>query len=285
MRVSLIDAFMLRRALFSASVLCLFLTTASAKLIVFGDSGSDTANVITNSRPMWVDVVSEGMGLGPSDPWTSVGDTDTNFSQSGARAEDVTPGYRDVPEQIADYLNETGGSASSTDLFLTFQGGNDLINGTDPVAAADFVNTNLETLIAAGARRFAVANMIDGSRAPGNVFSLANTIAFNNRLASNLATLRLNNPGVLIYEIDFFGTVNDILDNPGDYGLTNVTDGWTSTAMTDPVTDYFWYDNVHVTSSGQAIIGQAALSAIPEPSAFGLLGLAGGLLALCRRRK
>jgi len=60
--------------------------------------------------------------------------------------------------------------ASSSALYLTFQGGNDLVNGANANTTADIVRDNLQTLIDAGAREFAVANMIDGSLAPGNFF-------------------------------------------------------------------------------------------------------------------
>jgi len=85
---------------------CLLLSflvgTSLGQLIVFGDSFSDTEAAATDSRPMWADVVSQGLGFGDADPWTTAGDSDTNFAHAGARAANIPNGtdggIRDVPE-------------------------------------------------------------------------------------------------------------------------------------------------------------------------------------------
>jgi len=71
--------------------------------------------------------------------------------------------------------------------------------------------------------------------------------------------------------------------NPGTYGLTNVADSWSGSAQTEPVTNYLWYDSIHVTSTIHGHVGTATLNAIPEPSTAWLLmlGVAG---CLVRRR-
>jgi phospholipase/lecithinase/hemolysin len=86
---------------------------------------------------------------------------------------------------------------------------------------------------------------------------------------------------------------DDILKNPGKYGITNTTDpcfdlSTGKQTCTTPET-YFYYYIVHPSDAAHRIVGDflfnEALATVPEPASLGLLAAGFGLLILVRRRK
>lgn len=75
----------------------------------------------------------------------------------------------------------------------------------------------------------------------------------------------------------------NIIADPGAYGLTNVTDP----AYLDPNYNgqgYLFWDTIHPTTEIQAVIGAAAFATVPEPSSLTLVLIAAPLLLAWRRR-
>ena len=84
--------------------------------------------------------------------------------------------------------------------------------------------------------------------------------------------------GVTIF--DDFGLITDTVMNPAKYGLINVTDACGAVPTCDPSTYLFW-DGIHPTSIGHALLAQQMIQAIPEPATYALL--IAGLLVIAAR--
>ena len=59
------------------------------------------------------------------------------------------------------------------------------------------------------------------------------------------------------------GLHDDMIANPADYGLTNVTDRLRTSTTTAP-DEYMWWDNLHFTRAVHAVLGNAAADLIEE---------------------
>jgi outer membrane lipase/esterase len=117
------------------------------------------------------------------------------------------------------------------------------------------------------------------------VSALATAIASSMNLA--LTTAIGEDPDMKVF--DAFGLLNDVIDDPSRYGLSNVTDACAQFVSCDP-SQYLFWDGIHPTSAANPIISEAILSLVtevPEPSTVALLSiaLAGLLNARIRGRR
>ncbi len=298
-------------------------TATPNKVVVFGDSLSDSGNVSLftggaiplsppyymgrfSNGPNYADGLAASYGL-PLGPSLAGG---TNFAWGGARAgsSGIVPS---LPSQLLSYFAVTGGSAGGGALYVVFGGGNDLRDaldvaggGGDPMpiiaGAVDAIAGMLADLAEAGARKLLVPNVpnigvIPEVTSQEDVFpglsALATSlsVAFNDALSAALDGFQAVYSDVFLARLDTFSLVNDIVGNPGAYGLTNVTDPCldtdTLTICSDPDSYLFW-DSIHPTTVVHGFLAEAAREAIPEPAtlalfAFGLLGVG----AVRRRRQ
>jgi phospholipase/lecithinase/hemolysin len=94
---------------------------------------------------------------------------------------------------------------------------------------------------------------------------------------------------IRIHRLDAFSLFKDVIANPGEFGLSNVTDAALNLAVIGPpfaqpypVVDdpenYLFWDYVHPTTVGHQIIGDAAFDAlakdatqVPEPPSVALV--------------
>ncbi|MCC2682544.1 MAG: Lipolytic enzyme [Nitrosospira multiformis] len=193
------------------------------------------------------------------------------------------------------YLSNAGGAADPNALYFVWGGSNDYLIHDSPVQAARNIGGYVNALAAAGARNFLVPNLPDlgltpSARMDGEV-SLAHdySVVFNTELASQLGSLDGTFPGVNIHRFDTFALLNDVVQNPVNYGLTDVTNPcFTLLGITcdNPEVRLFW-DDFHPTTNANAILGAAFAAAVPEPAAVFMFML--GLLVLAftasRRQK
>lgn len=205
---------------------------------------------------------------------------------NGAQPSDSFLGMR---QQVDRYLADHGGAADPDALYLVFGGANNL---QDMLVGAPFALTvaqtvgdlaaMLQALYGAGARHFLVPNAPDLSLVPrvrANGPSAINTahaltLGFNSGLEAMLDVLD-NQPGFEIDRLDSFALFNDVYNNPSKYGFSNVavpcntaTDVVFFTnvgTICNDVGERLFWDNIHPTAEAHAILGRAALQAVPEP--------------------
>jgi outer membrane lipase/esterase len=259
-----------------------------------------------SNGPVWVNSFADALGLTSyADPSLAGGG---DYAYGGARTiVNGTGGKLKFPPsalaQVSGYMSGVS-TAPSTALYVIAIGSNDAFYASSLIEqGAPKVST-----IAKAARSYAagVGVMVDALKAKGaehivvwdtpnigatpsalaadistpGTSQLDTTIAtwFNKALSKRLAS----ESGVTTFDV--FGIVNGIVADPGAYGLTNVTDACGALAGCDP-SQYLFWDGIHPTSAGHAIITQAMLDsvsglatppAVPEPASAALM--AAGLL-------
>ena len=242
-------------------------------------------------------------------------------SESSANA--VSPSWVDYP--IPGLLMETSSylanfTPSSTTLYSIWSGADNLLVGNSPSPAAaesavDAVKTAMTDLENAGARNFLIINMPKIGDTPyaqtngpeyiaaANVYSTS----YNTAMTSAIADLRAD-PAFLatIYFVDVYTPLEQVVASvaaTGSYSPDFFVPGApvTITNVSDKALDYFqangtypdgyfFWDIVHPTTQGHALVAGLALqamAAVPEPSTYcmALAGLACGGYSMWRRRK
>ena len=196
-----------------------------------------------------------------------------------------------------------GNKATSTELFTVLGGANDLFadiaGGTaTPQQAADNIAAGVRALYADGAKTILVANLPALGQVPayyGTVaqpLATADTVLFDNELASQLAAISTASPGLKIDNLDLYTLFGQVIRNPSMYGLSDVHDqaytgdtsfsGQGTVVAADPSKYLFW-DDVHPTAAGHTLIAQAAYAVVvPEPASVAMV--IGAMIPVLGRR-
>ena len=212
-----------------------------------------------------------------------------NYAFGGARvATDGTDLPPSLLAQAGTFLQATGNVAPADALFVIAGGGNDARDAlvaatTSPTpgatirAAADAyaqsIGTIVDQLQAAGAQHIVVWDVPDVGLAPA-VTALGAGASFLGSSVSRTMNRFLSrqldgDAGVSIFDV--FGLQNDVVADPASFGLINVTDACGAPSQQcDPATALFW-DGIHPTAAGHALLAQAMLVAVPEPAEVVLL--------------
>ena len=230
-----------------------FAGSASAQsfsnVVVFGDSLSDSGNAAaasgqplppgtsftTNPDPVWAEIIAGAFGASGQNSLAG----GPNYAFGGACMNPATPcdfdDVRTVKEQIGQHLDTPSGRLDPNALYTIWGGLNDIADSLQNdrpnalghvLAAADVNAAQIRRLREAGARHVVVFNMPDASLAPFAVAKgpaaqagLSALVAqYNNKL---YAGIREREDGIV--PINIQGLLNEIVANPGRYGLTNVT--------------------------------------------------------------
>lgn len=280
-----------------------------SEIIAFGDSLNDTGNAYLGSGgtippappyalgrfsngPIWLDYFAAARGLDSPLPSLAGGN---NYAVGGATS---GAGYSlsNIPNlltQVGGYLAKTGSTADPDALYVIWVGGNDFLNGeTDPLVPVSNISTAVSTLAAAGANNFLVMNFVPLGDIPWSIDNLtAPERASLNGLVTQSNSELLDMLDSLAYAIGraiHMGIPSSLLLNvqsdPLAYGFTNTTAG----ALNDGVlsaSGYLFWDDLHPTTVGHALIASDALATIPEPSTGALSVLAVVCIGwYCRRR-
>lgn len=228
----------------------------------------------------------ESVNAQSSGPAYQVSGVFTNYAVGGARARPASGGLLqgDLTVQVQNYLADFGGAARPGATHVIFIGGNDIRDalqaGGGPAsfailgAAVNAVATNIQTLYFAGARRFVVVNgpdlgLVPAVRAFGpaaQAGATALSAGYNGGLATAITALSAL-PGISITPVDLFGWVQNVVANPGNYGLTNVIDmcitpGVKGNAKCNNPNDYLFWDGIHPTSAGHALLADVIGAAL-----------------------
>ena len=249
---------------------------------------------------VWVHTFAAGLGLSPL-PVVAGGGV---FAFGGAQTSVNPPPYGFPPSlttQMGMFFSLTGGYAPSNSLYVIAGGGNNAraaleaigggadvqatIGATAAQYAAD-IGAMVDSLQAAGAKDIVVWNTPNLGLAPAiaaggpsvSFLGMAVASTMNGALAAELS----DETGVRLFDV--FGLVTSIAMNPGLYGLSNVKDACGAIAGCD-ASQYLFWDGIHPTATGHAILGNAMAAAIPEPETYALLIAGLGILLFEARRR
>ncbi len=243
------------------------------RLYVFGDSYSDSgAGYVDGNGPTAVVYLARELNL----PFTTANDPagkgqGLNFAVSGAktgesegsRVKDALLG-RGMKNQIADFVARVGRGEIQFDgertLFFLAGGLNDRRIPTDETIAN--LKDHIRRLHAAGARHFRVALL------PTKIRSFAEVgIRLNPALATIPATLQLE--GATIQLSHWGEYFDEVMQEPGRYGITNTKDACAGRALFDedatPKGDpdaYYFYHAGHPSTAVHRAVGRALAAEI-----------------------
>lgn len=241
--------------------------------------------------------------------------TSVNFAYGGAQSgfigDSGIPGLLAQVGWFSNDLTQSGQTADPNALYIVWSGPNDYQTVPDPNPEETVGNiaAAIQTLYDLGARNLLVPNLPDLGETPRANSPFAPipseplsqvTQIHNALLATTLNNLSGSNSDLNIIPLDVFSLFDRTLNNPEEFGFTNVTDPCLSPdpslfpnlAVPDPTTlmicdnpeEYEFWDGIHPTTATHAILGEFALETlqqaqpVPEPRVsvpFGLLMLLG----------
>ena len=235
----------------------------------------------------WVEQFARSIGLAGSvrPAFASANPKATNYAVGAARARDDGINVN-LPAQLDAFLQQYGGDAPSDGLYVIEMGSNDVRdafvafasggNGSAILQAANVsIATSIQTLHAAGARRFLVwrtpnigvtpaLRTLDQLNPGAAQLATLVTQGFNAGLDGVVAQLRAL-PGIDIARLDAYALVNDLVARPGAFGLTNVTQACVTPTIApytcDRPDEFLFWDGIHPTTAVHAITAQEAARA------------------------
>ena len=287
---------LLRGAALAALTLAAVSTAGAAgaqtynRLVVFGDSLSDNGNLYLatggaapTSPPYYQGrfssgpVFTERLGFNAANFMGPVTGS-INYAFGGART-DSQASPMGMRVQLAQYQSR-GGKFGAGDLVSILGGANNIFQGLPaagasanpqgsiaPVAlsAAADMNFIVGSVAQAGAGTILVTNLPKLSLTPQFRATPAAPLAdyavttFNGALLTGLNATAAARPGTNIIMMDLFKIGDVIAANPGAFGVSNVTQPCFNgvTVCANP-NDYFYFDGVHPTAAGHAVIARLA---------------------------
>lgn len=299
----------LKSAIFTASVAIILLSStaiASASsysaVIVYGDSLSDNGNLYAASQglipggeppsppyymgrfsngPVAVEQLAAKLGS-PLLDYAFGGATSGVGNQLDGGTQTTLGAYK-VPGMLTELaLFPPPASLVSTALFVVWGGANDYELGESVNVAIGDIDAIVAQLQALGATHILVPGLPDLGLTP-EFSGVPSATLYSDQFNAGLqATLP---PGVTYFNT--FGLLNSIVANPGAYGITNTTGSClTATTLCNDPSQYVFWDDIHPTTTVDAILAQQFDAAVtPEPSTFLMLGTGvAGLAELIRRR-
>ena len=279
-------------------------------IVAFGDSLSDNGNLYRldggtappapywNGRysngPVAVENMASDLHLGLQD--YAFGGAQTGMGNLGGAALNGTG----VAGQIGMYAGAHGGVADAHSLYVVWAGPNDFFAGTHmfdpntaPAAVANIVG-DLQSLYALGARDFLVPLMVDlgltpsatGAGAPYVAVATQQSALYDAELSAAMRQFAAAHADARMNVFDtpaFFDQESPLLAAQGVDVTHSCFVAATPSLCSDPDQYLFW-DGVHPTEVGHALLGQAFADAVPEPDSVALMLAGLGLVAVAARR-
>ena len=271
--------------------------TSYSAVFAFGDSLSDNGNLFSisgvpaapyfNGRfsngPVAVEQLAAQLGAPLVDfAW---GGATTGIGNIGDGGTQTSSGAFSLPGMLHELAYATIPPALvPNSLFVVWGGADDFESAGSPTVAAQNIVTIVTALQAAGATHILVPGLPDIGLTPefhGVAAATAYTNAFNAALLASLP------PGATYF--DTFAFLNGVEANPAAYGITNLTTPCFNgtTVCADP-SQYLFWDDVHPTTSADALLAAQFDIAVttPEPSSILLLGTGiAAMAAMLRKRR
>jgi len=199
------------------------------------------------------------------------------IDRTRACAQSPSPSYIDLTGQVGMFLDDFGGVAPSESLYVVFVGGNDV---RDALTSQDLsliecalssISSNLLALIDAGARTFLVANVPNLGQVPavallGEEAQAGATYVssiFNQNLEEILSGIKYLYGGqVNFYRLDTFDLITEASSNHPDLNVTEPCIDVFAGTVCAPTSDYLFWDGIHPTVTGHALIAEEAASVL-----------------------
>jgi phospholipase/lecithinase/hemolysin/endonuclease/exonuclease/phosphatase family metal-dependent hydrolase len=279
-------------------------------------AGAEPAPPYSNGHysngPVWVQDLAARLGLGSLTP-SLLGGTDyaAGSAQTGTTAVHAA-GAADLPAQAIQFATAHPVAPSgalytlavgANDLFAVLQSANPAAVATPTIAGAVAnIEGVVDGLAAAGARNFIVMTVPDLGITPAvtafgpaaSAFATALTATFNAALVSSLDGVA-SADGLDLRFLDAFALLDQEFASPSAFGFSDATTpcwsgdffGQNGTLCANSRggqdTHLFW-DSVHPTEAGHALLGDAAVRLVPEPSSIALLFSALAAIGVVRSR-
>jgi phospholipase/lecithinase/hemolysin len=271
--------------------------------------GAPYVNGQFSNGPVWVQDLASSLGLAPLSA-SLVGGTDYAYGGAETGTTPVHTGNSSdltgPTGQVAQF-QAANPTADPNALYTIWIGSNDLLDiltgalpsqyGADIAAAVANVDSAIGSLAGDGAKNFLILTVPDLGATPdaiagGPVVQFgASALAaqFDSALMSSVDAIA-SLDSLNLSTLDTYALLDEIVANPSSYGFTNVTSpcvtgaidyvGGTACASTLAAQNqYLFWDDLHPTAAGHAIVADAALAVLtPEPTyvslvALGLLGM------------
>lgn len=216
-------------------------------------------------------------------------DRSVNFAFGGAQSGvggrgelgDFIPGVLQQVEWFVNDHQQANRAADPDALYILWVGGNDytdpdIVSSVNPEEVIDNLETEIESLYDLGARDFFIPNLPDLGKTP-----LADTPDFpaspevltelthahNSLLDVTIHELENSLTGANFTLFDVNTLFDEVVMNPAEYGLTNVSDAYLDPTTLMPTMgaspdDYLFYDTLHPTELGHELVSNFALEAL-----------------------
>jgi phospholipase/lecithinase/hemolysin len=243
-----------------------------------------------SNGPLWVEGVAEAFSLPSPQPGVH------NFAYGGARTGEgfSSQGIPNIGSQISAFLSQPDPGLGD-ELVLLWGGGNNFfdlleIENPGPADVVQLINktvtdigNHITDLANAGAKYFVVPNIVPISATPALSTSPPEVLALiegtvdalNGALAVQLASLQasLSPQGVEIIPFDTNALFQEILDDPAQFGFSNVTlpvcpacEFGLSPEVDGPLLgnpdEFLFWDLIHPTTAGHQVLAEEVADAL-----------------------
>lgn len=232
----------------------------------------------------WVEVLGQTLGLqrstGPSARNPVVF---SNYAVGGSRAREGALGVS-ANQQLTQFLSFTGGPAPADALYIFGFGGNDVrdaLQAQDVSIVATAIGAivgNLISLCTAGAQHILVANVgnlgttpfAQGVGEPAITGATLLSAGLNDGVQQSIDNIvRPLCPNTQFYALDLFGLSTAIFNFPSGFGFVDAQpclefDMTGNAICSNPNKKFFW-DGIHPTKAGHALIASEALKLLETP--------------------